>query len=99
MNSLIGRAAPRGALLVTDRPLKLWGILETGDGWWPNSLVEWLVENGLYIRATGDPSTAIPSESGILYLATDLSTDLSTHARAAEFQEVDEPVRLRTGQC
>ena len=24
---------------------------------------------------------------------------LSTHARAAEFQEVDEPVRLRAGQC
>ena len=34
-----------------------------------------------------------------LILIHDLSTDLSTHARAAEFQEIDEPVSLRAGQC
>ena len=55
------------------------------------------MENDLYIRATRNPPTTLPSE--ILCLATDLSKDLTTHAQAVEFQEVDEPVRLRAGQC
>ena len=78
---------------------ELCGILEAEDGWWSSSLVESLVENDLYIRATSDPPTTLPSESEILCLATDLSTDLTTHAQAAECQEVDELVRLRAGQC
>ena len=68
---------------------ELCDILKAGDGWWSSSLVEWLVENDLYIQATSGPSTTLrvglPSESEIRCLTTDLSTDQTTHARAAEF--------------
>ena len=84
IGSLMGRAARTAGN--GPFPRELCGILEAGDGWWSSSQVEWLVDKGLYIRAIGDPPTALPSEPEILYLATDLSTDLSMHARTAELQ-------------